>query len=250
MSKALKKTRKGAEPVAPTSDITEGVQVQYPSRSVEAPSNLDGTDVEVAEAGNDAGSAGPQALVIPEIETFTSDDIYAENIGAGNASIAKEGSMPESPWQGPPKPQRTLTPRNLVQIMEHELRQKATNQPANSPIVTVPPGKVLLIKERLQARLPQMGISGVRNKASNPKVNAEPVEIIHQIETPHREDKEDWYTKTNEAQRIVFERFPPVKIRTQQQAEPKAWQLQIGMPTLAQMEMEIEYSKVVPPSYG
>ena len=95
-----------------------------------------------------------------------------------------------------------------------------------------------------------MGISGVRITASNPKANAEPVNITQELETPHREDKEDWYTKTNEAQRIVFERFSPVKIRTQQQAEPKAWQLQIGMPTLAQMEMEIEYSKSVPPSYG
>ena len=216
MSKAIRKPRRGAEPAPPILDISEGVPVKYPPGNAEVLSNLEGTDVEVAEADMDASSTEPEASAIPEIETLTADEAYAENIRVRDASIAKEGSMPESPRQGPPKPQRTLTPRNLVQIMEHELRQKATNQPANSPIVTAPPGKVLLIKERLQARLPQMGISGVRNKASNPKVNAEPVEIIHQIETPHREDKEDWYTKTNEAQRIVFERFSPVKIRTQQ----------------------------------
>ena len=203
MSKVpVRKPKKRVEPGLLRLGIPEGVPVEYSLEETEASSNLAGTGAnKVAEAGMDASSTEPEASVIPEIETLTSDEFYAENIRASNAVIAKDGSMPESPWQGPPKPQRTLTPRNLVQIMEHELRQKATNQPANSPIVTAQPGKVFLIKERLQARLPQVGISEVRITASNPKANAEPVDIIQELETPHREDKEDWYTKTNETQR-------------------------------------------------
>ena len=150
--------------------------------------------------------------------------------------VTKVGSMSESPWQEPPKVQnnpRTLTPKNLVHIMEQELKQMANYPLSSLPNPPASPRKILAIKERLQARVPMMGTSHVRVNASDLIVEADPAYITNSTENPHREntaseDMREWYSNVPEKLRIEFERFSPQQVRNQKQAESKPWQLQIG----------------------
>ena len=185
MSKVPRKLKRGSQPESLLRrDIPEGVPVEYSLGDTEVGRNREGIDAMATEVESDANLTDPDTFVIPELLKLKENEDYEEKAPASSTSVVKEGTMLESPQQEPSRSQKTptVTPRNLVQIMEHELQQKANS--VGSPISTTHPGKVSLIKDRLLKRLPQAGTSSVRNEASIQSYNAEPVGIIKEIITP------------------------------------------------------------------
>ena len=197
----MRKARKKVEPAPARENLTEGVPVQSQKGSDEVTSHLFRTDVdEEPEADN---SMLPEAPITTQIRTENGMGNFNVDIIMSREEAAKVGSMPESPWQEPSKirnSSKTLTPRNLVQIMKQELKQIAYNPQDISSISPASPKKVLEIKERLQTREPMMGASHVRVNTSDSKVMVDPAHLYDstinpQMEDLASEDMGEWYSK-------------------------------------------------------